>query len=59
MLAAFYNTDVIEDDDIKAWILDPNSKFAADTPGNVCWRQGVVLFKAIQAQDEDEDEESD
>jgi eIF4-gamma/eIF5/eIF2-epsilon len=64
VLAAFYNADVVEDEDIKLWLLDSRSKYAADTPGDTCRKQGVILFKAIEAQsseeeDDDDDEEED
>ena len=59
VLAAFYNTDVVEDEDVRSWLLDPRSKHAADSPGDVCRKQGVVLFKAIQAQSSDEDDDDD
>ncbi|KAF9521193.1 hypothetical protein BS47DRAFT_1378549 [Hydnum rufescens UP504] len=65
VLAAFYNADVVEDEDIKLWLLDSRSKYAVDTPGDTCRKQGVILFKAIEAQssedddDDDDDEEED
>ncbi|KAF8334178.1 nucleotide-diphospho-sugar transferase [Cantharellus anzutake] len=56
VLAAFYNNDIVEDEDIKGWILDSRSKYEADSLGDVCRKQGLVLLKAIQAQSSDEDE---
>lgn len=60
VLAAFYNEDLVEDDDIKTWILDPKSKlFAPDSPGDICRKQGLILYQAIQAQSSDDDDDDD
>lgn len=64
ILAAFYNDDLVEDENIRSWALDPRSKNPAGSPGDVCRKQGLLLLQAIHAQssdeeDDDEEEETD
>ena len=49
----------MEDEDIKSWLLDSRSKHAADSPGDLCRKQGVILFKAIEAQSSDDDDDDE
>jgi hypothetical protein len=63
-LAAFYNIDIVEENDIGEWILDSRSKgdFLEDGPAmaasmDMCRKSGLILLKALQAQSDEESEE--
>lgn len=59
ILTAFYNDDLVEDVNIRSWALDARSKHPANSPGDVCRNQGLLLLKAIHEQSSDEDDDDE
>lgn len=64
VLAALYQGDIVEEDDIRKWHATPESKGVGLKPGPVtdnvkkCWAVGGMMIQQFDEQ-EDSDEESE
>ncbi|KII88609.1 hypothetical protein PLICRDRAFT_689604 [Plicaturopsis crispa FD-325 SS-3] len=65
ILAALYQDDIIEEDDIRAWHDRPESKGEGLKPGDLtdnikkCWIVGARMIQQFDAQDSDSDEDAE
>lgn len=64
MLTALYNTDVVDEDDIKGWLSNPDSrglgqKKEQTAAMNDCLMQGARLLQHLQQMDDSDEEEEE
>lgn len=65
ILAALYQDDIVDEDDIRAWHGNPKAQGQDVKPAslqenyNKCWVTGVHMIKQFDEQDSDEESEGD
>ncbi|KAF8319424.1 nucleotide-diphospho-sugar transferase [Clavulina sp. PMI_390] len=59
VLVAFYNQDIVEEDDVKAWILDKRAKHAVGSPGEALRTTGLLFLRQLSEEDEEDDDDDD